>query len=77
MNDASIRGKKRKTKVFSFQAEPDVEAALNKVSGPRGEMTRRINEALRRYLGGAARDILKREIADRKARLKSLDESPR
>jgi hypothetical protein len=66
--------KKRKTKVFTFQAEPDVEAALRMIRGPRGTKTKRINEALRRHLGGAARAVLMQEIEERKARLERLGE---
>lgn len=68
--------KNRKTKVFSFQADPDVEAALLKISGAHGEKSRRINEAIRRHLNAATRAVLEREIEERKARLESLGESP-
>lgn len=67
----------RRSKVFSFQADPDVQAALLQISGAHGEKSRRINEAIRRHLGAATRAVLEREIAERKALLESLGESSR
>lgn len=63
----------RKSRVFSFQADPDVERLLSSLDGiERGEKTRQINEALRRFLADAERMVLEQEIAERKARLATL-----
>lgn len=64
---------RRKSRVFSFQADPDVERILQRLDASgRGEKTRQINEALRRFLADAERMVLEQEIAERKARLEQL-----
>jgi hypothetical protein len=78
MKNNSQKSEGRRSRVFSFQAEPDVELALSKLEKlSRGEKTRRINEAIRLHLSASLREILERDIEEKKRLLKSLGEDKR
>ena len=62
-----------KRRVFTFQADPDVARMLEDLDAEHGAKSRRINDAIRRFLPDLERMILEEEIAEKTARLQKLN----